>query len=303
MTLGPLAYRRWECGRELPSDVPGLRAALYFEQRRHRHLDQAPRTWPENTYGPYVEALLAAIRARVAAQPPLPPIFAPAEGVVRLAPYRETQYMRVSDLKRKNGVAPQVGDDDDWVTVVHGEEDAAPMVPLSALTLHPVDWVPHFTRAATLPVQVGPVRLLDNPLMTLEQWMIAMAGAAHPVEPEPLFDVELEWLDGRTFRLPVPMYYGPHGWGDNPEGWNTPGVSQCLIRYSQYFAGEERWTDWDSLGVSDWERLLARLPAAARADAAAFHSGPHEVQGGIWWQRFWRRDPTAGEDTPPDPTT
>lgn len=301
-TLGPRARRRWESHRELPPDLPSLRAALYFEQRRWRHLKQSPTGWPQAPEDPYVEALLAAIRALVASQPRLPPVFTPAEGVVPLAPYRETQYIRVSQLKRHHGVEPKAGDDDDWVTVVQSDGDPGPMVRLHSLTLHPVDWVPGFRKAVTLPVQVGPARLLENPLMTLEQWMIAMAAAAEPVEPEPLHDVHLSWLDGRRLRLPVPLYHGPREWGDT-EGWNTPGVSQCLIRYGEYFSGHERWTDWDPLGISDWERLLARLPASARKEVAAFRSGSYEVQGGLWWQRFWLGDPHAGETPPPHPTT
>ena len=303
MKRGPTLHRRWQRTHTVPRDLASLRAALYFEHRRRRQIERAAGTWPEDTYGPYVEALLAAIRTLVAAQPRLPPIFQPAKGVVPIAPYRETQYMLVSELKRKNGVAPEKGDEDDWLTVVNLEGQDGPVVPLRALTLHPVAWVPGFTEAVTLPVQVGPARLFDNPLMQLEQWMLQIAGAAEPTEAEPLFDVELSWLDGHTFRLPVPVYYGPQEWGDNDEGWNTPGVSQCLIRHGEYFAGQERWTDWPAMGIADWERLLARVPAPARADAAAFRTGVYEVQGGLWWHRFWRGDPHADDDAPAPATT
>ncbi len=69
------------------------------------------------------------------------------------SPYRETQYVLVSQLNRKNGVDPQVGDDD-WLTVVQSEGGKCPMVRLRTLTLHPGDWLPRLTEAVRLRVPV-----------------------------------------------------------------------------------------------------------------------------------------------------
>jgi hypothetical protein len=48
---------RWEDGTEPPEDLPAVRSALFFEQRRWRHLDEEP----EGRDRAYIDALLEVI--------------------------------------------------------------------------------------------------------------------------------------------------------------------------------------------------------------------------------------------------
>lgn len=60
------ASAAWKESRALPSDLIALRACLFFEQRRQRHLDQPPSEFPpEGSWLQYVRALVDAIRAHV----------------------------------------------------------------------------------------------------------------------------------------------------------------------------------------------------------------------------------------------
>ena len=285
---GQEAYRHWKRHHSLPETLPLLRAALYYETGRMHFTSQHPSFWDADEFQPYAAALLEGIRHVVAQQPPLPPIYQPTPGVVALAAYQEPEYLSVAVLKRQNGVVPLPGDEDDWIQVQRADGPVPPMIPLRTCTLHPVDWVPNFAEPVQLAVQEGSERLHDNPLQQVEQWMLAVAAAAAPDEDEPIFDVELTWVDGRSYRLPVPVT--DDGRADR-RAWNTPGISLCVLRYTAYFAGQEDWTTWASLGVRDWERLLARVPPDSRTEAAEIGSGAYEVQGGIWWQEFWRGGP------------
>lgn len=285
LRLGREAYREWRRHHTVPATLPRLRAALYFEMGRRHCNSQPPRLWNADEFQPYVEGLWEAIRHLVAQQPPLPAVYQPTPGVVALAAYQEPEYMSVAVLKQNNGVDPLPGDEDDWVEVQRGEGPAAPMIFLRTCTLHPVDWVPHFLAPVVLVLEEGPDRQHDNPLLQLEEWMLAITAAAKPDEDEPLFDVELTWVDGRSYRLPVPVAADGNR---KRRRWTTPGVSQCILRYTAYFSGQDDWTTWEPIGVRDWERLLARVPPASRAAAADIGSGAYEIQGGIWWQEFWR---------------
>lgn len=57
------ARRDWDTDRVLPDNLVSLRSALFFEQRRWRHLDQPPSSFPaEGEWLDYVRALVGAIK-------------------------------------------------------------------------------------------------------------------------------------------------------------------------------------------------------------------------------------------------
>jgi hypothetical protein len=70
--IGPLAgyanewRERWVADGRLPDDVAGLRACLFFEQRRHHHFGRAP----EGDDAEYVRCLLWSIRTAVSGGDP-----------------------------------------------------------------------------------------------------------------------------------------------------------------------------------------------------------------------------------------
>lgn len=60
------AHDEWFRNGSLPADLVTLRSCLFFEQRRQRHLDQAPGSFPpEGEWFDYVRALVEAIRRAI----------------------------------------------------------------------------------------------------------------------------------------------------------------------------------------------------------------------------------------------
>ncbi len=66
--VGDLANKtqeEWQVSRVLPQSLNALRACLFFEQRRWRHMDEDPSQDPASDDWLYIKALVTAIRDMV----------------------------------------------------------------------------------------------------------------------------------------------------------------------------------------------------------------------------------------------
>ena len=205
----------------------------------------------------------------------MPPIYPRADGAVSFPAHQPLPETSLAQLKQDAGYEP---DPADWDTIVHPVV-VNPVGPAAGLTRVDIT-VPFVSGDAallTLTTMIGDVPLYPDPFAEAERLLLRVAEASDFAPDDlPLITCTVTWADGLAYRAPIPVFPLEDG------TWDTPGITETIIRYSLYFASQEDYTQWDPLGV-DWGRILNEVPPEARNLADRMLRGDHQLVGGLAW--------------------